>query len=140
MHYLIITGHFNSIANWHPGYGGSGFYHAVVQMQKVMEGLQRNAILSTFAAFPPLKQVTVVEEDVNIYDPQDVEWAIATRLRPDKDIILIPEARGHELNPVTDGGIGCKMGLDATAPYPRPPQFERVKVQAVNLANYEIEQ
>lgn len=121
-------------------YGGCGFYHAVVQMQKVMEGLQRNAILSTFAAFPPLKQVTVVEEDVNIYDPQDVEWAIATRLRPDKDIILIPEARGHELNPVTDGGIGCKMGLDATAPYPRPPQFERVKVQAVNLANYEIEQ
>lgn len=121
-------------------YGGCGFYHAVVQLEKTSEGLQRNAILATFGAFPPLKQVTVVDEDVDIYDPQDVEWAIATRLRPDRDIILIPEARGHELNPVTDEGIGCKIGLDATAPTPRPPQFQRLAFKQVNPADYEIEE
>lgn len=121
-------------------YGGCGFYHAVVQLRKHTEGLQRNAILATFGAFPSLKQVTVVDEDVDIYDPQDVEWALATRFRPDRDIILIPEARGHELNPCTDGGIGCKIGLDATAPSPRPPQFERVAFQPVDLAQYEIEE
>jgi 2,5-furandicarboxylate decarboxylase 1 len=121
-------------------YGGCGFYHAVVQLQKQIEGVQRNAILATLAAFPPLKQVTVVDEDVNIYDPQDVEWALATRFRPDRDIILVPEARGHELNPVTDKGLVCKIGLDATAPFPRPPSFERVKMQEVDLGKYAIEE
>jgi 2,5-furandicarboxylate decarboxylase 1 len=81
-----------------------------------------------------------VEEDVNIYDPRDVEWALATRFRPDRDIILIPHARGHELNPVSDGGLGCKIGLDATAPFPRPPQFERVRVREVSLEGYEVEE
>jgi len=120
-------------------YGGCGFYHAVVQVEKNLEGIQRNAILATLAAFPPLKQVVVVDTDVNIRDPQDVEWALATRFRPDRDILLIPDARGHELNPVTDAGIGCKIGLDATAPYPRPAKFERFQVRAVDLKDYEIE-
>ena len=83
--------------------------------------------------------VAVVDEDVNIYDPQDVEWALATRFRPDRDILLIPDARGHELNPITDGGLGCKIGLDATAPCPRPWAFQRVRLQPVDLGDYEIE-
>jgi 2,5-furandicarboxylate decarboxylase 1 len=120
-------------------YGGCGFYHAVIQVEKKLEGIQRNAVLATLAAFPPLKQVTVVDADVNIRDPQDVEWALATRFRPDRDIILIPEARGHELNPVTDAGIVCKLGLDATAPWPRPEKFERLKVLDTDLGHYEIE-
>jgi 2,5-furandicarboxylate decarboxylase 1 len=121
-------------------YGGCGFYHAVVQIEKTLEGIQRNALLATFAAFPPLKQVTIVDTDVNIRDPQDVEWALATRFRPDRDILLIPAARGHELNPVTDAGIGCKIGLDATAPFPRSEKFERFKVQPIDIDTYDIEQ
>lgn len=120
-------------------YGGCGFYHAVVQIEKNIEGIQRNAILAAFAAFPSLKQVTIVDCDVNIRDPQDVEWALATRFRPDRDILLIPAARGHELNPVTDAGIGCKIGLDATAPHPRPEKFERFKTQTIDINDYEIE-
>lgn len=121
-------------------YGGCGYYHAVVQVEKNIEGIQRNVILATFASFPPLKQAIVVDSDVNIRDPQDVEWALATRFRPDRDIILIPDARGHELNPVTNDGIGCKIGFDATAPYPRPVNFNRFKVREVNIDDYEIEQ
>jgi 3-polyprenyl-4-hydroxybenzoate decarboxylase len=53
--------------------------------------------------------VTIVDSAVIIRDPHDVEWAMATRFQPDRDIILIRDARGHELNPVTDAGIGCKI-------------------------------
>lgn len=68
-----------------------------------------------------------------------VEWAMETRFRADRDILLAPEARGHELNPATDAGIVCKLGLDATAPTPRPEKFERLKVLEVDLKNYRIE-
>ncbi|HZG72087.1 MAG TPA: UbiD family decarboxylase [Chondromyces sp.] len=120
-------------------YGGCGFYHAVVQIKKSREGVQEEAIHSTFSAFPSLRRVTVVDEDVNIYDPLDVEWAMATRHDPEKGVILIPNAKGHELNPMTMNGIGTKVGIDATAPYPRPRKFQRVALQNVNLQNYKID-
>jgi 2,5-furandicarboxylate decarboxylase 1 len=120
-------------------HGGCGFYHAVVQIKKKMEGTAKNAILGTFAAFPSLKMVIAVDEDVDITDAEDVEWALATRFRPDTGMIQIPAARGHELNPSTDRGLGMKLGIDATAPYPRPQAFERVKMAAVDLAAFDIQ-
>lgn len=119
-------------------YGGCGFYHAVIQIKKNNEGVQKNAILAAFASFPSLKRVTVVDEDVNIYDPVDVEWALATRHDPVKDVIIIPEAIGHELNPMTLGGTVNKIGIDATAPYPRPQKFHRIQLQQIDLDKYEI--
>ena len=119
--------------------GGCGFYHAIVQIEKSIEGIGRNVILATMTAFPPLKQVTVVDSDVNIRDPQDVEWAMAMRFRPEADIILIPEARGHELCAVTDFGLGCKIGFDATAPYPRPEKHERFQMLEIDIDDYEIQ-
>ncbi|KRF67248.1 hypothetical protein ASG99_16625 [Bacillus sp. Soil768D1] len=121
-------------------YGGCGFYHANVQIKKSSEGVQKNAIMATFAAFPPLRRVTVVDEDVDIYDPEDIEWALATRHDPERDMILIPDARGHELNPITNDGIGTKIGIDATAPYPRPWGFQRLDMQEVSLESYDIEE
>lgn len=121
-------------------YGGCGFYHANVQIKKSSEGVQKNAIMATFAAFPPLRRVTIVDEDVNIYDPEDIEWALATRHDPERDMILIPDARGHELNPITNDGIGTKIGIDATAPYPRPWEFQRLDMKKVMLENYDIEE
>ena len=53
-------------------YGGCGFYHANVQIKKRSEGVQKNAIMATFAAFPPLRRVTIVDEDVDIYNPEDM--------------------------------------------------------------------
>lgn len=138
---------FNLVSRQVPGitaislsHGGGGFYHAVVQIKKRYEGTQRNAILATMAAFPSLKQVTVVDDDVNIYDPEDVEWAMATRFHPDRDIILIHKAFGHELNPVTEQGLTAKIGFDATTPFPMPSEYRRVKFQQVNLSEYAIRQ
>lgn len=118
--------------------GGCGFYHAVVQINKQKEGLQRNAVLAAFAAFPPLKQVTVVDDDVDIFNPEDVEWAMATRFRPDQDIILIKDAFGHELNPATHDGLTAKLGIDATVPIERRQDYTRVKVQDVDITKYQI--
>lgn len=119
-------------------HGGCGFYHAMVQLKKSMEGTAKNAILATFAAFPSLKMVIAVDEDVDITNAEDVEWALATRFRPETGLIQIPAARGHELNPSTDRGLGMKLGLDATAPYPRPRAFERVKMAQVNVEELDI--
>ena len=46
---------------------------------------------------------------------------------PERDMILVRDARGHELNPITDNGVGTKIGIDATAPYPRPWEFQRLR-------------
>jgi 2,5-furandicarboxylate decarboxylase 1 len=120
-------------------HGGSGFYNAVVQMTKPMEGLQKNAIMATFAAFPPLKMVTVVDEDVNIFSAEDVEWAVATRCDPERGIMFVKDAFGHELNPTTSPqGLTTKIGIDATVPFPRTHKYDRVKFKEVDLRNYEI--
>lgn len=107
--------------------GGCGRYHAVLQIRKRQEGTAKLAILAAMAAFPSLQMVTVVDEDVDITDPAAVEWAMCTRFRPESGLVLVPAARGHELNPATEAGVGTKIGFDATAPYPRPPAMERVR-------------
>lgn len=136
---------FNLVSRQVPGiqavylsHGGGGFYHAVVQIKKVYEGTQRNAILATMSAFPSLKQVIIVDDDVNIFDAEDVEWAMCTRFHPDRDIILVTKAFGHELNPVTESGLTSKIGFDATAPFPMPNEYRRVKFQTLDLAKYDI--
>ena len=63
-------------------HGGCGFYHCVVAMRPVRAGWSKQAIMATFAAFPPLKMVTVVDDDVDIRNPMDVDWAMTTRLDP----------------------------------------------------------
>lgn len=134
----LVSRQVPGITGVHLSHGGCGFYHAVVQIKKVYEGTQRNAILATFAAFPPLKQVIVVDDDVDIYDSEDVEWALCTRFDPETDIVLVNKAFGHELNPVTQNGLTAKIGFDATAPHPRPKEYERVKFQTVDIEKYRI--
>jgi 2,5-furandicarboxylate decarboxylase 1 len=136
--YRLVSRQVRDVQAVYFSHGGCGFYHAVVQLKKSMEGIAKNAILATFAAFPSLKMVIAVDEDVDLTNAEDVEWALATRFRPETGLIQIPAARGHELNPSTDHGLGMKLGLDATAPYPRPPAFERVKMATVDLEKLDI--
>jgi 2,5-furandicarboxylate decarboxylase 1 len=107
-------------------HGGGGFYHAVVSMAKSSDGEPKLAIEATMKAFPPLKQVTVVDDDVNIYDASDVEWAMAQRWRPDSGTFMYPNQKGHELNATFPDGTGTKVGFDATCPYPKSPRYERI--------------
>lgn len=110
----------------HFTHGGCGAFHAVVQLRAQQPaGAAKNAILSTFAAYNGLKMVVAVDEDVDPLDPEDVEWALAVRFRPEQDLILIPNARGHFMNPSTDDGLGTKIGIDATAAAPEVAEKRR---------------
>ena len=59
----------------------------------------------------------MVDEDINIRDVNDVEYALATRVEASRDLLVIPAARGHEYIRVGDSGIRAKLGIDATVPY-----------------------
>ena len=107
-------------------HGGGGFYNAVVAMNKQADEEPKLAIEATMKAFPPLKMVTVVDDDVNIYDASDVEWAMAQRWRPDSGTFMFPDQKGHELNATFPDGVGTKVGFDATCPYPKSERYERI--------------
>jgi len=73
-----------------------------------------------------LKHVVVVDSDIDIYDPSDIEYAIATRIRGDEDIVLHPNVRGSTLDPRSVDGITTKVGVDATARLDKLWKFQRV--------------
>jgi 4-hydroxy-3-polyprenylbenzoate decarboxylase len=121
-----------------PPYGG-GKLAAVIQLKKKThvfdEGVQRNVIAAALAASKDIKMVIVVDEDVNIYDPGDVLWALVFRCQPDHDFIVIPGARGHVIDPSSVEGITAKVGFDATIPFKEKEQFIRAQFAEVNLNN-----
>ena len=119
-------------------HGGSGFYHCVVQIAQKRAGWAKQALLAAFAAFPPLKMVTVVDDDVDIRNPSDVEWAMSTRLDPRSGIVVIDQAFGHGLNPSFPDYLGAKVGFDATRPYPPTYAYERATFKDVSLGDYEL--
>ncbi|MCP1662888.1 MAG: UbiD family decarboxylase [Methanocalculus sp. MSAO_Arc1] len=106
--------------------GGAGYLHAVVQIEKQTEGDGKNAIMAAFAAHTSLKHVCVVDCDIAIHDPGDVEFAIATRVRGDRDIMIIPGVRGSSLDPsrIADG-LNVKVGVDATIPAGKEEEYVR---------------
>ncbi|NJE07478.1 UbiD family decarboxylase [Thermococcus sp. M39] len=108
--------------------GGCMWLHAVVSITKQHDGDGKNAILAAFAGHPSLKHVVVVDEDVNIYDDREVEWAIATRFQADRDLVIIPNARGSSLDPSAEKSLTAKWGIDATKPLDKKEEFERAKL------------
>jgi 2,5-furandicarboxylate decarboxylase 1 len=88
--------------------GGLHRFHAVVQVRKATpqhDGLQHNAIFAAFGALKDLDLVIVVDEDIDIRDPHDVEYALATRMEASRDLLVMPAARGHEYIRVGQQGI-----------------------------------
>ncbi|MCD6373293.1 MAG: UbiD family decarboxylase [Thermococcus sp.] len=108
--------------------GGAMWLHAVVSITKQHDGDGKNAILAAFAGHPSLKHVVVVDEDINIYDDREVEWAIATRFQADRDLVIVPNARGSSLDPSAEKSLTTKWGIDATKPLERKEEFERARV------------
>ena len=95
--------------------GSRHYLHAIVQIIKSSEGDGKNAILAAFTAHPSLKHVVVVDEDIDIFSMEDVEYALATRFRGDKDLVIIRNVRGSSLDPTADDdGTTTKIGFDAT--------------------------
>lgn len=103
--------------------GGMGWLHCVVSFEKFREGDPKNVLMAIFAAHPSLKHAVVVDSDIDPYDMEMVEWAIATRFKADEDLLIIPNVRVSSLDPSSDQEkeLGCKMGIDATKPMFKDP-------------------
>jgi UbiD family decarboxylase len=106
--------------------GGCGYLHAVIQIKKSTQGDGKNAIMAAFAAHTSLKHVVVVDEDIDPADPYDVEYAIATRVNGERDMMVITGVRGSSLDPCQlDDGTNVKVGVDATMVLGREDEFRR---------------
>lgn len=102
--------------------GGSSWLHAVVKIRKERDDDAKNALDAAFRGHPSLKQAVVVDEDIDIEDPDAVEWAVATRTQMDRDLALRPGELGSSLDPSADQVTRktCKVALDATMPMGAP--------------------
>ncbi len=110
---------------------GGGWLHAVISIQKQVDGDVKNAIMAAFAAHPSLKHVVVVDLDIDVYDLEEVEWALATRFQGKKGLLVVEDVRGSTLDPSADQvtGLTTKIGLDATRPIDAPEEkFRKVRI------------
>jgi len=110
--------------------GGCAFWHAVISIRK-QPGEGKNALLAALSVMD-LKHVVVVDDDIDVFDAAEVEWAIATRVQGDKDMMIVGNARAKPLDPSLPQGYGvvptgAKVGIDATIPEGIPREYyERI--------------
>ncbi len=122
--------------------GGCCHWHIVAAIKK-SPGDGKNAILALLS-IADIKHVTIVDDDIDVFDATDVEWAVATRVQADRDVLIVSNARSKPLDPSlppTPGRIPttAKMGIDATIPedvprnrYNRIVYFNQGKVELKN--------
>jgi 2,5-furandicarboxylate decarboxylase 1 len=117
--------------------GGATRHHVIVSIKKRHDAEARNLILALLAAPLGAKHVVVVDEDIDVFNALQVEWAINTRVQPDRDVLIIPNLHSPTLDPSAPAErTTAKMGIDATAPLgkledytpPRIPGAERYRL------------
>ena len=105
--------------------GGASWLHAVVHIAKAAPDDGKKAIEAAFRGHGSLKHVWVVDEDVNLFDPHDVEWAMATRFQADRGLVVLTDQPSSSLDPSAHHVPGqksrtTKMGIDATVYWDTP--------------------
>jgi 2,5-furandicarboxylate decarboxylase 1 len=122
--------------------GGGSWLHGVVQIKKKNPDDGKKAIEAAFNGHKSMKHVVIVDDDVDIYNPIAVEWAIATRFQGDKDLVIKPDQPGSSLDPSSKQEPGkkaltCKVGVDATIPSDvDKSKYEIVKYKKVDVNAY----
>ena len=128
---------------YNPSFGG-GKYVTIMQFKKSIpsdEGRQRQAALLAFSVFAELKHVILVDEDVDIFDLNDVMWAMTTRFQADTDLITIPGVQCHPLDPsngpeysshLRARGVACKTIFDCTVPFEQKDRFQRAQFMEID--------
>ncbi len=116
--------------------GGCSWLHAIVQIDKQHIKDGEKAIKAAFAGHRSCKHVYVVDKDIDIYDPLQVEWAMATRFQGDRDLVILDKEPGSSLDPSAESGtkLTTKMGFDLTAPIDETRRhYEKVPYPDVDL-------
>ena len=122
--------------------GGGSWLHSIVQIKKKHPDDGKKAIEAAFNGHKSMKHVTIIDDDVDIYSPNAVEWAMATRFQGDKDMIVKPDQPGSSLDPSGKHEPGkktltTKIGFDATIPADvDKKKYEIVKYNKVDLDDY----
>jgi 2,5-furandicarboxylate decarboxylase 1 len=117
--------------------GGTYRHHVVVSIRKRHEEEARNVILALLATGIGIKHVIVVDDDVDVRNPMEVEWALSTRMQPDRDIIIVPRLTCSTLDPsVPAARTTASWGIDATKPMKDNGRFAKVRVPGVEAVDY----
>jgi UbiD family decarboxylase len=119
--------------------GGSSWLHAIVRIDKQNEDDGKKAIHAAFAGHRSCKHVFVVDKDIDIYNPLDVEWSMATRFQAERDLVDKGKEPGSSLDPSAEPGtkITNKIGFDFTAPLvTKGKSFARAEFPEVDLRKY----
>ena len=119
--------------------GGCSWLHAVVQIDKQDEDDGKKAIQATFAGHRSCKHVFVVDKDIDIYNPLEVEWALATRFQGDADLVIEEREQGSSLDPSAEPGthLTTKLGFDLTKPLKaKGKNFEKVPFPEIDLDHF----
>ena len=119
--------------------GGSSWLHAIVRIDKHNEDDGKKAIHAAFAGHRSCKHVFVVDKDIDIYNPLEVEWSMATRFQAERDLVDIGKEPGSSLDPSAELGtkITNKVGFDFTAPLvTKGKSFTRAEFPKVDLKEY----
>lgn len=130
---------FPGVRDVHLSRGGTCRYHLYVKFDKKQEGEAKNVIMAALGAHYDIKHVYVVDCDVDVHDPVEVEWAVATRFQGDRDLVVVNDAQGSKLDPSTRAGIGTKLGFDATVPLDAPDmRFTRIRVPGEDTLDLDV--
>ena len=122
--------------------GGGSWLHGIVQINKKNPDDGKKAIMAAFEGHKSMKHVTIVDSDVDIYNPLAVEWAMATRFQGDTDMVVLKDQPGSSLDPSGKHEEGkktltTKIGFDATIPTDvDKKKYEVVKYKKVDLDDY----
>ncbi len=125
--------------------GGCSWLHAVIQIDKQAEDDGKKAIQAAFAGHRSCKHVFVVDKDIDIYNPLEVEWALATRFQGQADLVMKPKEPGSSLDPSSERDengsyLTTKLGFDLTKPLiRRGKDFEKALFPVVDISRYKKE-
>lgn len=133
----VMRGYYPSVRGVSYPHSGTCRLHCYISMKPSAEGQAKNAAMTAFGEDLALKLVVVVDDDVDVFDEEDVLWAVATRMQADRDVFIVPNMMGAILDPSTRAGTTAKMAVDATRPlgaYPRRhtlPDEARARARAL---------
>jgi 2,5-furandicarboxylate decarboxylase 1 len=119
--------------------GGCSWLHGVVQIEKKREDDAKKAIEAAFKGHASMKYVVIVDKDINLLNPEEVEWAIATRVQADKAVVIKSHEKGSSLDPSADPNTRetAKWGVDATKPLEsKGKDFTKAPFPKVRIEEY----
>ena len=128
--------HLDPTADVHIPPYGNGFL-AIIQIDRDNPGSPKNLAMAAMAAHINIRNVVVIDRDIDIHEPSDLHWAITNRVHWEDDVFTVASAQGHEMDPTADTrGVGTKVGIDATYKRERRDYGERVAYAPVDLPGY----